>query len=141
MFWRRKSDLTAAKEPKPKGSRPKKEPSMQERLALEKKKAKRKKAEEVLAERCRELAKLHGFPEQKIRLGNMRTRWGSRSSNNTISLNIGLVGLPQPLIDYVILHELTHIRHMNHSKAFYSELAKYDPHYKTHQTALRKHRP
>ncbi len=115
--------------------------TMAQRLAREKQQARRQKAETVLAARCRELARLHGFPEQKIRLGNMKTRWGSRSSNNTISLNIGLVGLPEPLIDYVILHELTHIHHMNHSRDFYNELRRYDPCYKQHQEALKQLSP
>jgi predicted metal-dependent hydrolase len=121
--------------------KPQQSPTLAERLAAEKKAARRQKAETVLAARCHELAAVHGFPPQKIRLGHMRTRWGSRSSNNTISLNIGLVGLPQPLIDYVILHELTHIHHMDHSPRFYAELKQYDPYYKQHQAALKQHHP
>jgi len=118
---------------------------MRQRLAQEQANDLRARAKRVLPARLIDLVNTTGInynmARDGVRLGHMRTRWGSRSSNNTISLNIGLVGLPEPLIDYVILHELTHIHHMNHSKSFYAELATYDPCYRQHQAALRRYHP
>jgi predicted metal-dependent hydrolase len=76
-----------------------------------------------------------------IRLGFQRTRWGSRSSSGTISLNIGLMNVPIELRDYVIWHELSHIKHMNHSPSFWAEVARHDPLYHEHRTQLKKYSP
>ena len=54
-----------------------------------------------------------------------KTRWGSCSEQNNISLNINIAYLPKELQDYILLHELCHIRHKNHSKRFWSELDSY----------------
>lgn len=72
-----------------------------------------------LTERLEYLAARHGFTYGKVSLRNQRTRWGSCSSTNNISLNMGVVGLPQELMDYVILHELAHTRIKNHSVHFW----------------------
>ncbi|MHC5088067.1 MAG: M48 metallopeptidase family protein, partial [Planctomycetota bacterium] len=54
-----------------------------------------------------------------------KTKWGSCSNQNNISLNINIAFLPEHLQDYILLHELCHIRHMNHSKAFWAQLDEY----------------
>ena len=74
-------------------------------------------------------------------MSHANTRWGSRSSSGTISLNIGLMNLPQELSDYVILHELAHINHMDHSEKFWAEVAEHDPKYKQHRKALKEYSP
>ena len=74
-------------------------------------------------------------------MSHANTRWGSRSSSGTISLNIGLMNLPQELSDYVILHELAHINHMDHSEKFWAEVAEHDPKYKQHRKALKGYSP
>jgi hypothetical protein len=76
----------------------------------------------VLFERLKELAAQHGFRYQNAGIRNQKTRWGSCSSKNNISLNIHLLNLPDHLRDYVILHELVHTEHKNHSKRFWSRL-------------------
>ena len=86
-------------------------------------------------------AKKFGYHYGKLRLSHANTRWGSRSSSGTISLNIGLMQLPEALRDYVILHELAHIKHMDHSPAFWQEVAAHDPNYKKHRQALKKYNP
>jgi predicted metal-dependent hydrolase len=82
-------------------------------------------AHETLMSRLKELAKIHGFKYARASIRNQKTKWGSCSAKNNISLNINLVRLPDELRDYVILHELVHTRHKNHSKKFWAELDKY----------------
>jgi len=78
-----------------------------------------------LTDRLYHLAKEHGFTCNKVSIREQRTRWGSCSYKNNISLNLKLVLLPEELIDYVILHELVHTRIHNHSKKFWAELDRY----------------
>ncbi len=92
--------------------------------------AKRKAAEESLRQRALEylpgrtamLAALHGFTYRRVSIRRSRTRWGSCSSVNNINLSIYLMELPVHLIDYVILHELVHTVHKNHSSLFWQLL-------------------
>jgi len=79
----------------------------------------------TLTSRLKHLADKHGFKYNKVSIRNQRTRWGSCSHNNNISLNAKLVKLPVELMDYVILHELVHTRIRNHSKKFWAELDQY----------------
>jgi predicted metal-dependent hydrolase len=85
----------------------------------------RREAREYLVPRVSQLAVKYGFTYNRVTVKNLKSRWGSCSSLNNINLNIHLMRLPDRLSDYVILHELTHTRHHNHSKAFWDELAKY----------------
>ena len=66
---------------------------------------------------------------KKVSFRKAKTRWGSCSSVNNISLNIALTALPQTLSDYIIIHELAHIKHKNHSKDFWNLVEKYYPNY------------
>ncbi len=75
--------------------------------------------------RLEELAARHNFSYNRIFIRNQKTRWGSCSQKNNISLNIKLARLPAELMDYVILHELVHTRYKNHGKDFWAELNKY----------------
>ena len=89
-------------------------------LSIDKADAKRR-----LADKLSSLATRHGFTYDKVYFRTQKTRWGSCSHKNNISLNLALVLLPQPLIDYVMLHELVHTRIHNHSKKFWAELDRY----------------
>ena len=76
----------------------------------------------LLTSRLKDLAEKHGFSYNRVFIRNQKTRWGSCSSKNNISLNMKLVRLPDELIDYVILHELVHTQKKDHSKAFWIKM-------------------
>ena len=84
----------------------------------------RKEAKMYLPNRLKELADLHGLTYNKVSVRNTKTRWGSCSYHNNISLNLHLMRLPDHLIDYVLLHELAHTKVKNHSIDFWSYLEK-----------------
>lgn len=81
-------------------------------------------ARNAIVKRLHKLAEGYGFTHGKISIRNQKTRWGSCSSNNNISLNMRIVQLPPKLMDYIILHELVHTRIRNHSLNFWEELGK-----------------
>lgn len=119
---------------------PVKDPSTQ-RARDAQKKILMKKAREYLPYRLDFWATKFGYHYTNIRLTHANTRWGSRSSSGTISLNIGLMKVPEPLRDYVIIHELAHINHMDHSNAFWHEVGQHDPLYKRHREQLKQFSP
>ncbi|MCB1191833.1 MAG: DUF45 domain-containing protein [Leptospiraceae bacterium] len=82
----------------------------------------RQEAKVFLPTRVESLASMFGFTYKRVFIKNMRSRWGSCSSVNNINLNLHLLRLPNELVDYVILHELTHTIHKNHSQKFWKHL-------------------
>lgn len=84
----------------------------------------RRRALAVLPDRCRTLAAKHKMSVGRVAVRSARTRWGSCSSHNDISLSLYLVALPDELIDFVILHELCHTVYKDHSVNFHSLLDK-----------------
>lgn len=79
-------------------------------------------ADVYLPERLEFLSRKTGIEYSKLKLVNVKSYWGKCMYDNTISLNIQLMRLPEELIDYVILHELAHVRVKNHSRKFYEFL-------------------
>ncbi|MBO5971833.1 MAG: DUF45 domain-containing protein [Alistipes sp.] len=82
----------------------------------------RKEARKVLPPLVAELASRHGFCYTSLRISSAHTRWGSCSGNNGISLSLFLMLLPDHLREFVILHELCHTHHHNHSAPFHTLL-------------------
>lgn len=68
----------------------------------------------------------------QIEIRNQRTRWGSCSTNGTLGLNWRLMMAPPEIIDYIVIHELAHLKEANHSSTFWSLVAEYDPEYESH---------
>ena len=79
-------------------------------------------AAETLVRELNKLADRHDFRVRRITVRKQKTRWGSCSADNNISLNINLVHLPPKLLRYVLLHELLHTRIKNHGRKFWHEL-------------------
>jgi predicted metal-dependent hydrolase len=79
-------------------------------------------AKQKITGRLNELSRKHNIPFNQVFVRNQKTLWGSCSVKKNISLNIKISLLPEELMDYVILHELVHIKHHNHSKKYWQEL-------------------
>jgi hypothetical protein len=99
----------------------------------------RRLATRELPVRVLELAALHQLPVQRVTVRNQRSRWGSCSRRGTISLNWRLVQTPVFVRDYLVLHELAHLKEMNHSRRFWSEVARLCPDFSAAERWLKQH--
>ena len=93
---------------------------------------------EVLPVRTEKLSNAVGVKCGRLTVRSQISRWGSCSANRNISLNCLLVLCPPEVTDYVIIHELCHIRHMNHSRAFWRDVERFCPGYRSRREWLRK---
>lgn len=75
---------------------------------------------------------------KRITIRDQKTRWGSCYETGTISFNWRLMLAPPEVLDYVVVHELCHLTHMNHSKEFWAKVAEVDPEYKEHIAYLKQ---
>ena len=90
----------------------------------------KKKFKEVAVPRLFYFAEKHNLQVNQVRIKEQRTLWGSCSSRNNVNLNFLLIMAPLKVIDYVIIHELVHTIHKNHSANFWSEVEEIMPNYK-----------
>lgn len=90
----------------------------------------KKQAHKIIPERVEYYSKLSGISYGRIAIRLQRTCWGSCSAGGNLNFNCLLVLMPPEILDSIVVHELCHRRHMNHSKAFYKEIDKYFPDYK-----------
>lgn len=84
----------------------------------------RNNAQVILTKRLRDIASTHNIQFNRLTIKDISTRWGSCSSLRNINLSLWLLLLPSHLIDYVIAHELCHLKELNHSPSFWTELDK-----------------
>lgn len=95
-------------------------------------------AKDYLTRRVRALAHEYGFTVKDVRVRGQRSRWGSCSALGNINVNYRLILLENALVDYLILHELCHLRHMNHSAAFKTCLHSYEAQWAYFEQALNR---
>lgn len=99
----------------------------------------RKAAQEYIPGRVLYFQKQIGVIPARITIRDQKTRWGSCSSNRTLSFNYRLMLAPPEILDYVVVHELCHLKHMNHSSDFWSEVGKVLPDYRKKKEWLKNH--
>ncbi len=92
----------------------------------------------IIEQRVEALAAKFGLSYSKIRITSARTRWGSCSTNGTLSFTWRLIMAPQQVIDYVVIHELAHLIEANHSKRFWDRVAAMDRDYTKHVKWLKE---
>jgi hypothetical protein len=102
-------------------------------------KAIRARAKQELPARLLELAAVQGLRVSRITVRNQRWRWGSCSRSGHICLNWRLVEMPQHIRDYVMIHELMHLKRMDHSPKFWTLVAAACPEYEAARKWLREH--
>jgi len=99
----------------------------------------RQQAKQWIIERAQHISNLHQMPCEKIKITSARTRWGSCSPKNTLNFSWRLMLTSPEAIDYVIIHELAHTVHHNHSQRFWNLVAKLMPDYKARRKQLRQY--
>jgi len=114
---------------------------VQKKLMAACEKALKSEATQLLPDHLRSLARAYGFRYKDIRIRKLISRWGSCSKDGTISLSYYLMQLPWNLIDYVLLHELTHTEHLHHGADFWDALTKILPEAKILKKQIRNHKP
>ena len=92
-----------------------------------------------LPPRVLELATRHGLTVRRVTVRSQKSRWGSCSRHGTISLNWRLIQTPAFVSDYICLHELMHLRQMNHSPGFWQEMERVCPDYRMAERWLKEH--
>ncbi len=100
----------------------------------------RARAKAELPARIAELAALHGFTYARVLIKNNVSNWGSCSVKGNINLNLRLVTLPEELRDYVMLHELCHLKEMNHGPRFHALLESVCPGHRMLEKELKTYR-
>ena len=101
----------------------------------------KKQARNLFEQRLQHFAPLLGVRWSKLSLSSANTRWGSARIDGHIRLNWRLIHFSPMIIDYVIAHELAHLREMNHSHDFWAEVQQLYPDYHTARQLLNKHTP
>ena len=96
------------------------------------------KAVQELPARAAAFARKMGVRYQGITIRNQKTRWGSCSSRGNLNFNVMLMLCPPDVIDYVVVHELSHLKHMDHSPAFWAEVASVLPDYAASRNWLKQ---
>jgi predicted metal-dependent hydrolase len=95
-------------------------------------------AEEAVLRQVQIRARQMSVHPASLSIRSQRTRWGSCSTRGTLSFNWRLIMAPPEVLDYVVVHELAHMKERNHSKAFWAVVSRYCPDYTKHRTWLKQ---
>jgi len=101
----------------------------------------RQEAEELLPQRLQTLADQYGFQYRSVIIKKLKGRWGSCDHQANVTLNLYLMQLPWQLVDYVLLHELTHTQVLRHGPQFWQAMRAVLPDVNQHRKALRNYQP
>ena len=99
----------------------------------------RMKVQLKIGKRVRHYCEIMGVTVGYVAVKNQKTRWGSCSAKGNVNFNYQLAFLPEELLDYVVIHELAHRRHMDHSREFWEEVEKYCPDYLERREQLKEY--
>jgi predicted metal-dependent hydrolase len=99
----------------------------------------RNRARDVLTARVEHYSVLMNVHSARLTVRDTRSRWGSCSSRGSLNFSWRLILAPSPILDYVVIHELAHLRELNHSPRFWTILAEHCPDYPLHQAWLKEH--
>jgi predicted metal-dependent hydrolase len=99
----------------------------------------RMQAAKLIKARADKLSARLGLTYHRVTIRGQKTRWGSCSHKGNLSFNWKLIMAPQPVIDYIIIHELAHLKEMNHSKRFWELVAEHSPRWREHKQWLKDH--
>lgn len=95
-------------------------------------------SKKYITERVKQLATKMQLQYRHVNFKKQSTRWGSCSTQKNLNFNLKLVHAPTAVIDYVIIHELSHLKHMDHSARFWHLVGQYDPEYQVHRGWLKR---
>lgn len=98
----------------------------------------RREAKKILSERVKFFAKKYSIPVQSVKVNDAKTRWGSCSEKGSLNFSFRLIMAPMSVVDYVVIHELAHIRHRNHSRLFWKAVGEMFPGYEKEKRWLKK---
>lgn len=117
----------------------KKQSLRQDKFSITEQEAERLKAlaKKIIPQKVEYFSSLTGLVPTAVKITSAKTRFGSCSGKNSICFSFHLMQYPDEAIDYVVLHEIIHIKHHNHSKRFWNELEKYMPDYKKRRQLLK----
>ncbi len=96
----------------------------------------RRRAQTILPDLVDELSERSGLNFNRVSIRSQKTRWGSCSSRGNISLNDQLLFAPADCVEYLVIHELCHTRHLNHSQAFWRLVSEHCADYRKHEKRL-----
>jgi hypothetical protein len=99
----------------------------------------RTEAAKLITEKTTKLSSQMGIDYKRIVIRGQKTRWGSCSRKKNLSFNWKLIMAPEPVVEYVIIHELIHLKEMNHSKKFWELVAQHCPGWREHKKWLKQH--
>ncbi len=99
----------------------------------------RMQAAKLIKARTDKLSARLGLTYNRVTIRGQKTRWGSCSHKGNLSFNWKLIMAPEPVIDYIIIHELTHLKEMNHTKRFWELVTEHCPRWREHKKWLKDH--